>query len=114
MEELIKAAKELASQLSESDCCRAYATAREEVEQDAELKQRLAAYKACHLSCRTKFGNTPVSDEERVVGELYWALMLDDRARNFLESEREAADLVAMLFRTIAEGCPVEPAYPQQ
>ena len=114
MEALLQAAHTLAAQLSESACCRAYTEAREEVERDEALKSKLAAFKARRLAylAETEAG-AAAPEEERAIGEMYWALMLDARARCFIEAEREAAELTAALCRAVAEGCPVEPAFPQ-
>jgi len=114
MEELLQDAQALATKLSESACCRTYAETKVEVERDDALRKKLAAYKVRHLAFCTKIAEgASAPEEERVVSELYCALMLDERARRFLESEREATALATALFRTVAEGCPVEPAYPQ-
>jgi len=113
METLIEEATVLAKKLAESDCCRAYREAKQAVLADDALLQRLSVYKEKHLAQQAaKIKGLDAPEQEKELAALYWDLMLDDRARRFLESEREAAATTAAICGLFTEACAVDPAFP--
>ena len=115
-EALMDATQKLAMGLAESECCRAYSAAREDVHANPSLLEKLGEYKKKSAAYRMAAANgEPSSQEtEMALSELYWELMLDNKARRFLESEKEAAALAAKLCEMIAAACPVDPIFPSR
>ena len=66
-----------------------YKTAQMNIETNADLKNRIAEYRRTHLALQRRSQNQPLSfDEERMISSMYWSLMLNEDAKNLLESER--------------------------
>ena len=114
MDALKDAARALAENLASSACCRAYQEAKAAVNERSMLLLKLDAYKKKHIAYRTAIANgaPPIPETEAELNELYWSLMLDSRARRFLESEQEVITLFSALCGVIAEACPVDPSFP--
>ena len=108
---LMDSAKALATMLECSEWCIAYREAKAAVTADAVLMRRLGIYKTRHMAHR--MGAALSSEAEKEIGALYHELMLDERARRFLESEREAVQITANICRMLTEACGVDVTFPE-
>jgi len=114
MNSLVGAAQNLAERLADSECCRVYYAAWEELQAYPALLQKLDVYKKKHGAYRLAVtqGEPPSLNTEAELSNLYWELMLDERVQRFLESERESVALAAELCGVIAAACPADPMFP--
>lgn len=90
-----------------------YKAAKENIERNPELKLRIDEYKRLHVAFQKRAacllpGSFPSFDEEKAISSIYWGLMLNEQAKEFLESERKLVCAAKMQIAEIADACNID------
>ena len=107
VENVLGLAGTLAEAFKDSPELAAYRSAKCAVFGDADLARRLIEYKKAHFEYRLRamsgIPDAPDFDEEKMLSNAYSDLMLNERAREFLERERAVFDLVNGINEILGE-----------
>jgi len=81
-----------------------YKAAKDIVSADDSLYAKIKAFKREHKKNLTEHN----SDKERELAQLYWNLVIDERAKRFLEAEAKAAEALYDFFMGIIFGIDID------
>lgn len=95
MDDIINYAKELSYLIKDSQYYKKYLAAKKTIECDKALASKINDFKKIHLNMEFNKaqGIFPNEDEELMLSNLYSEIMVHHDAREFLEQERQVADL---------------------
>jgi cell fate (sporulation/competence/biofilm development) regulator YlbF (YheA/YmcA/DUF963 family) len=107
--DIITESSRISSLIADSVLYNRYLTAKKAVESDAALFERVAEYKQLNADYRTKcIDGFYHFDTEKIISNLYWELMLNDDASEYLRCESELAAVISGAIAEITKGCPLD------
>jgi cell fate (sporulation/competence/biofilm development) regulator YlbF (YheA/YmcA/DUF963 family) len=100
----------LCENIRETGAYKDYVAAKRDVAANEGLSRKLDRFKKLNFEYRSKardgFASSP--DEERLVSAAYWELMMNPRARTYLESEKELAVIFNSVCDAVGQVCGIE------
>jgi len=95
--------------IKESKVYNDYLDAKNNVEDDTEIMEKIKFYKIKDLEFQNKIiQNQTVSfDEEKYMSELYFNLMLNPKSKRFIESEKNMINLMGSIYERLSD-CKIE------
>ncbi len=106
MDDIIRAARELNDSIKSSVACENYRVAREKIEHDSEILEKIKFFKKTQL----EYGRADALsfDNEKHLSKLYFDICLSDDAKNFLEAEKLLFKLILSVNNTVWSGCDLD------
>jgi cell fate (sporulation/competence/biofilm development) regulator YlbF (YheA/YmcA/DUF963 family) len=100
----------ISAMIADSDVYKRYLYLKDMVTNDTALYEKINEYKRLNMEYREKCGHGGFFhfDTEKYISNLYWELMLNDAAADFLRYESEIAQVITGAVTEITKGCPLE------
>ena len=112
MEEIVLMAENLAGKLIQSDIYKDYHEAKTDIKKRPDLLAKLKEYKSLNLRYQLAVikENPELSsfDDEKRLSSMYQQLVADEKARQFLESEKKILILIEKIYDIIGTACKIE------
>ena len=105
--EIFNKTRALSDEIKNTALYRKYISARERTKNDPELAARINEYKQLHAEYCVNPGELLFDEEKRISG-IFWALMLNDNARELFESERDLIEIYRSVVDIILESSGIE------
>ncbi len=108
MQDILRAAEELAAAIRSSETVQSYNTCSQNVKRDPQLYNMLLTYKRelADFHVQEMNNDQDMFNRERFIGKLYADCMLQEDLRKLLEDERILADMINKVLATLTDALP--------